>query len=146
MLYFNSSNTFVSLVLLLPATVLAYQSFKSFSSAQPGAFADGILFLIIFLALISVWAFNILKNRDNARLAQRCTEAVTGVVVSMWDSNLARNERRFVNVIVQYLGRERQIDYVDPNFKYHSPPGSPIALRYNPDNPDDVVIDYSALS
>ncbi|WP_419811117.1 DUF3592 domain-containing protein [Bacterioplanoides sp.] len=142
MFYFNSSNLFVTATIALPAVLIVGTSVKNTLETGEIPSLMGIIFSVF---LTYLWAYNIYKNHLENEKRKRCKEKIIGIVTSMRDSKLAQNERRFLNIHVQYLSHEKEILYVPPDFKYHSPPGSPIPLKYNPNNPEEVVIDYEAI-
>lgn len=76
----------------------------------------------------------------------RCTDEVLCTVIAISDSHLEVNRRRYLNVVVDCLGRQSELKNLEPEFRYTLSIGGKIPLLYNPENLGEIAVNYDALA
>lgn len=98
------------------------------------------------LIFIFVFIYYWLQSRRYKKLSMRCTEEVLGTVIAISDSHLEVNRRRYLNVVVDCLGRQSELKNLEPEFRYTLSIGGKIPLLYNPENLGEIAVNYDALA
>ena len=145
MFYTGWSKTRICLTWLPVTIFIIGYMLKGFYSGEYKSFGDVSSLLIVVVAFLTYWAAHMNAKIKHDRKGGRCTSTVVGRVDSMRQSKLQIGDQWLLDVHVSYLDQTQEIKRVEPDMHYIAPPGSRIPLRYNPINPEEVVVDYDAL-
>ncbi|MAK92479.1 MAG: hypothetical protein CMI13_14760 [Oleibacter sp.] len=104
-----------------------------------------IAFSVIPTSFFVFWVYHMKAKISQEEKDGRCSSKIIGLVSAMRQSNMQIGEQWLLDMHVSYLDQTQEIKRVEPDMHYIAPPGSRIPLRYNPINPEEVVVDYDAL-
>lgn len=97
-----------------------------------------LIFTVITFSYLVLYRINVNKRA-------RCTLETKGVVIEMRHSNIRIGEEWLINIKVSYDGIIQEIRGLEPDFQFILSEGCTLPLKCNPDNLEEVVIDYDKL-
>lgn len=77
--------------------------------------------------------------------SERCVTQGWGTVEAMGHSKIRVGKEWLIDILVSYNDQQQEIKYLEPEFQFRYPQGSRIPLKFNPDKPEEVVVDYGVV-
>lgn len=145
-MYLGFSRTKVTMwfvIVLFIISIMTYKFHTAFGSLD-GSGVSTILqisgfFVVIYLGYI------FLSLRFHFK-SERCVNREWGTVEAMGYSKVRVGKEWLVDILVSYGSNQQQeIKYLEPEFQFRYPQGSRIPLKFNPDKPEEVVVDYGVI-
>lgn len=145
-MFLGFSRTKVTMWFVIVLVVIFFMAYK-FHSAF-GSLGDSGLSTILqisgfFVAIYLGYMFLSLRFHFKS---ERCVNREWGTVEAMGHSKVRVGKEWLIDILVSYGSNQQQeIKYLEPEFQFRYPQGSRIPLKFNPDKPEEVVVDYGVV-
>lgn len=96
------------------------------------------VFVVIYLGYMFLSLRFYLKS-------ERCVSREWGTVEAMGNSKVRVGKEWLIDILVSYGDQQQEIKCLEPEFQFRYPQGSRIPLKFNPDKPEEVVVDYGVI-
>ena len=144
-MYLGFSRAKVTMWFVIVMAVIAYMAYE-FHSVFGSLGESGLsmilqisaFFVVIYLGYMLLSLRFYLKN-------ERCVSREWGTVEAMGHSKVRVGKEWLVDILVSYGEQQQEIKYLESEFQFRYPQGSRIPLKFNPDRPEEVVVDYAVV-